>query len=96
VATGPRHVYRHWHVAQYIGTTPTDGKDEAYAEVTVVGDGDHIGSATWVGLFMHDADGDETGLTLTARDARELANQLTRAANHAVPQARAGDGVDVG
>jgi hypothetical protein len=86
MATGPRHVYRRWHVAQYIGTTPADGKDEAYAEVTVVGDGDDIGNPAWVGLFMHDADGDETGLTLSARDARELANQLTRAADHARSQ----------
>jgi hypothetical protein len=84
MATGPRHVYRRWHVAQYVGTTPADGKDEAYAEVTVVSDGEDIGSSTWVGLFMRDADGDETGLTLSARDARELANHLIRAANNAV------------
>jgi hypothetical protein len=84
MATGPRHVYRRWHVAQHVGTTPADGKDEAYAEVTLVSDGDDIGSPTWVGLFMHDADGDETGLTLSARDARELANHLIRAANQAV------------
>jgi hypothetical protein len=84
MATGPRHVYRRWHVAQYVGTTPADSKDEAYAEVTVVSDGEDIGSSTWVGLFMRDADGDETGLTLSARDARELANHLIRAANNAV------------
>jgi hypothetical protein len=84
MATGPRHVYRRWHVAQHVGTTPADGNLEAYAEVTLVSDGDDIGIATWVGLFMHDADGDETGLTLSACDARELANHLIRAAIHAV------------